>query len=748
MAVIHNNSKRTWGQIFSRIVRKGIRPFIINHQTRLSSRTRQVDHMHKGRILFWGDKLTILLDFLQILGLYWITANPFPLPYPWVTWTRWWVAFNFDIFSFLDSGALAGKSGNLAIGKWGSYTDYLDVFVLPYVLITALVVLCYWRYTVDILPTYGKRWNDYQGLFLQCTLQILNFLYLPTGIVAFRSLYCYRNTNPADVTLYMKLVMSSDSNQICYEGAHLAYLIFILVFYVPIFLGLPVYIYNLIADNVIYSLPADHEKRLQAWELCDLLHVDEHFSKGQVWLLAPHTRSSAYYRVWMICLKAVLLLLYAFCRGTGVGDDNSYKQLQAFLFWIACTLFIARFCIFNGGHTTHRVISSSIIFYTLCAALFCNTSIGVFNAAGTVNFMMVNSTQTLLLIIVNAGSLAAIVCVLAVVSTNPYALWPAVRTIHRIESRKHFRVLVQRWLAVLWKSIDLRDSALITPSAVIDVKAFEKCIRDLRSCWLAARHCGSIFELIIGEQIEEMIIQHDLRKAHLYRSNDSWDAVYAEAQQSGVFSRRNDQYRLMAPRKRRILTKLLALRILQQREPEVDSDFLEALAEADIKASLRSAKLLERRTRELLDRGKVFEKKREEEILSVDAAAVAMQLEQRKDERAERVSRHGNFIASPQEVKHMADIEETLYRWENIIDTVEEYIEEHPFTRRIYTADRTENWYSYRHMLVNQIATFHHYFGTDLLEREGETALAESENWVQEDGYLMADDIDDEDSFN
>ncbi len=732
----------TWKEHIRKYVMKPLHPFIVNHQTSLMSNTAgELDQLHLGRVQFWGDKLMILIDFFQIMGLYWITANPWPLPYPWVTWTRWWTAFNIDVFSFLESGALAGMSGNTSISKWGSYSGYLNTFVLPYVLATFLIAFVYWRYTQDIMPAYSKSWNEYQPALLKFTLHALNFLYLPTGIVAFRALYCYENVNERDLMYYGEVIMAADETQVCYQGWHLLYFLMVLFLYVPIFLGLPVFIYRLIADNIVYILPPDHEKRLQAWEIGQMLRLDQHYSVGQVWLLAGHTRSSAYYRVWMLCYKAILLLLYAFCRGTGSGDDNSYKVVQATLMWLVTIAYVARFCVFNRGHAPFRITSSSIIFYTCFIVLLCNMTIGVFNAAGVNNAMMVNSTQTLVLASVNGGGYAIILLTLLVISTNPYALWPSVRTIHRIESNQHFRLLVRRWLSVLNQAVELRSVIQVTPNAIVDAPALEKCIKDLRSCWLAARHSGSIFELIIGEFIEELFIMHDLRKTELCRTNKEWDTAYKDSMEDGVFTRYNHKYRLMAPRKRRILTKLLALRILQQREPEVDTEFLSAMTDVEMKTAMRKVTLLERSTRELLDRGVMFEKRREDEVLSVaksnTRASTGYSTKSAKEVMTDRVATHGNFIASPSEIHHMADIEEALYRWENIIDVIEDYTYEHPFTRRLFTMNRMENWYSFRTLLLTQIAAFGYYFGSEHFEGSAYVGMNDDEH---DDGNKSGED--------
>ena len=664
--------------------------------------------LESGRWLFWGDKLLLLVDFFQILGLYWATANPWPLPYPWVAWTRWWTLFNVDVFSMLESGALAGKSGNTFISKWGSYDDYLLVFLLPFVLGTASVVGAYWYFHEYVLPTHGQRWDLQHSFILKALLHFLNFMYLPTGIAAFRGLYCYENVNEADKLFFGNYVMAADESQICYTGVHLLCLLLVLFLYVPIFMYLPYYVYERIASTLVYTLPVDHEKRLQSWELTHMLQIDTEFVDNQMWLFASHTRPNAFYRVWMLCYKALLLILYAFVRGNGNGDDNSFKVHQALLLWAATLVFLARYLLFNEGKLPYRVTSSNLIFIIFSAIMLGNTTLGVCNALGVNNVVTVNSRQTILLLSINFGGYLCMILILLVLVCNPYALWPSVRTVHRIELNVSYFPSVCRWVNTIHKAIKVRTQVVLSPDEVADALGLEKSIRDLRSCWLDARHSGSIFELILTDIIEELLIVRALRLPALARRNVEWDRTYKESLRNHVFAKRNDHYRLMAPRKRRVLTKLLSLRIMQQREPEVDADLWEAMSDERLKTVLRQVQLLERGTRQLIEKGESFEASREKKTFAIAVRSAGADAGQNIN--LQQAAKDGNFVANSAELEHIRDIEDALYRWENIIDTVEEAQTEQPFTRRLFTMNKMENWYLYRKMLLTQIAEFKHFF--------------------------------------
>mgnify|MGYP006263587033 CR=1 FL=1 len=62
-------------------------------------------YLTHGRYLFWLEKWLLVCDFVQLMGLYWITANPWPIPYPMVTWMQWCTWFNLDYFSNVEGCA-------------------------------------------------------------------------------------------------------------------------------------------------------------------------------------------------------------------------------------------------------------------------------------------------------------------------------------------------------------------------------------------------------------------------------------------------------------------------------------------------------------------------------------------------------------------------------------------------------------------------------------------------------------------
>ena len=110
-------------------------------------------------------------------------------------------------------------------------------------------------------------------------------------------------------SLAHSLTHSLTHSQICYTGMHFFCLLLVLFLYCPIFVYLPYYFYESIADCLVYSLPVDHEKRMQAWEITQMLRIDTEFSDRQMWLFASQSRYIYIYIYIHLCFLCLSLSL-------------------------------------------------------------------------------------------------------------------------------------------------------------------------------------------------------------------------------------------------------------------------------------------------------------------------------------------------------------------------------------------------------------------------------------------------------
>jgi len=128
---------------------------------------------------FWSEKILLLLDYLQLYGILWNCANPYPWPYLWIIWTRNICFFNLDFFSLQPTGALGGQSSNITISKWGTVSGYGN-YAIFFSLLAALLTLAY--ILLPYLDKFGSRFDLYHDS-IRCALLSLGYiLYAPINL--------------------------------------------------------------------------------------------------------------------------------------------------------------------------------------------------------------------------------------------------------------------------------------------------------------------------------------------------------------------------------------------------------------------------------------------------------------------------------------------------------------------------------------------------------------------------------------
>ena len=88
---------------------------------------------------YWVEKLWLVIDYIQIFGIYWCAGNVWPYPYYFLLWTQWVTIFNLDFFSYTEKGALFGKSGRVDMQTWGQLKNYMQIYA-PMFAVTSLVI--------------------------------------------------------------------------------------------------------------------------------------------------------------------------------------------------------------------------------------------------------------------------------------------------------------------------------------------------------------------------------------------------------------------------------------------------------------------------------------------------------------------------------------------------------------------------------------------------------------------------------
>lgn len=426
--------------------------------------------------------------------------------------------------------------------------------------------------------------------------------------------------------------LSADPSLLCYSPTHLGCIVTLILFFVPIFVGFPYCLHLVIADGCVYSLPEDHEKRLQGWELGFLLGVDSHWLEGNVWVFGSYTRAGAATRLHVVLVKAALVLLSFFLRSDLVSQASATWWVLAV--FCLCHLFWGVGRAGLGGPGAHRVSSTEVVWKVLMALLLADVSLAVVNAFGMRNAVTTASTQTVLLLALHCLGLLVVAAALLLTALNPLAAWPSVRAAYRMLQSPLLAPKAAVWVAALRSSRALVLALAAVPAEVTDPKAITATLAELRRCWLQARAHGSVVQLLLADALEDTLLFYSLRSERMHRLNEHWDEAYVEACRAGLWSRRAEQFVLVPARKRLLLQKLFSLRLFQQRGGLLDAD------------------------------------KEANELEARQYHAIISSLVARSSALLRALSAAGNEEA---DTSNRQACEELLFYWDNVLDTIESY---------------------------------------------------------------------------
>jgi hypothetical protein len=408
---------------------------------------------------------------------------------------------------------------------------------------------------------YGQIMQETRHRYLSILLVISYILYLPCSLATFRLYYCDAENH-----------LSADPSVECFGIKHSVYFAVCSALTLPVFFGLPYMIYNYIANTIVYRYDTDHEKRLQIWEILQMLSLDDHWLRSQLWLTSSFNKFGAFFRLHMVLLKAWMLVLFVFFRFS--------MRLQSVL----CTLTALFFCgyysigalIDHRKYLPYRNNTSNMMLLCTFALMVINSTFGMFNQFGVQNAMTVGSTQSYFLwacsfVATMTVGLLAVYQVYHLIVRKIYD-WPSVHTLNRIWHNEELVSKASLWVQSLRESFIVKADFLLAPAEVADIEALEECIRTLRACWLSARSIGSLFEVPLSESLEELLFIHSTRYPASLRRHPYWNNTYTQPEIRQALHKRYYDHSLMTPKKRRVLFKLLAIRFMKGDRGEFSMD--------------------------------------------------------------------------------------------------------------------------------------------------------------------------------
>jgi hypothetical protein len=519
---------------------------------------------------YWHEKVLLVIDLLQVYGLVWVCSQPWPWPYIWVLWTRWSVAFNVDIFSLTPDGALAGRTNNIGMSKFGDLDGYLYYAVGFALVEIAVIGVAFYFYRKA--EAYAKNWRIYQPLILYIGVYLATLFYLPCTLALFRLYVCESGSG----------ILSADRHVTCGSAEHIVITVFCSLVHLPVIILTPTALYIWTKELCVYDLSPDHEKRLQMWEILYLMDVTNEYADNCCWAISSFKRKAAYFRCHMLLLKLGLACVFVGCRQN--------LSVQALL----CVILISVFYGYYGLYRkTYRCWISSRMLTVAAVVLIVDTCFGFANSLGIKNFIMVASTESVVLLCVNVVGATAL-CVLLLLAFGCHrerikvllsncdvmlSQWPAFLTLRNIAESPRLHALCLQWVAALRKANAIQLEVMTASHALLDIDGLETAIRDLRAHWLCASAVGSVFTVALSETLEELLELHTEMRSKALRTVNHWDDSFIVLAESHRFSHRHAHTLLMSDRKKRILTKLLALRtITSGAKINKDKDILRALS--------------------------------------------------------------------------------------------------------------------------------------------------------------------------
>ncbi|KAJ1421928.1 hypothetical protein B484DRAFT_421070 [Ochromonadaceae sp. CCMP2298] len=525
---------------------------------RLHGKLQTLQFLNHTPILCWLEKGFMVFDFLQLFALMWIMAQPWPWPYLWSAYTRPVVYVNADVFSTTVHGALAGSSTS-EYSDWGSMDNYL-----PYALLFAAIqCLAFW--SIILLrqgrDVYGIITPDNKHSIIAFLTVFSYVAYLPCSLATFRLYYCEDRGGS---------VLAADPTVQCAGPTHITFLLICSFCTLPVFFGFPYMIFKYIQRTVVYGDSCDHEKRLQIWEILHMLGLDDYWVKRQFWISSSFTKFGVFYRFNMLLLKAFYLLIFVFLR------------FNLLLQSVVCTLATCAFSSYYGlgfvvswTNMPFRNKLSNMISLCCYSMLITASTFGMVNSFGVENAITVGSTQSLVMFAFHTCFVVCILLLLAATLVRSLRLpdWPSAHTMNHIWHNKELLPKAAKWVESIRDAMIIRADFLMAPVEVADINSLEEVIRVLRGNWLSARSVGSLFEVPIGELLEELLYIHAKRYPAALRKVPCWDAAYADEEVRGVLALRHGDRAMMAPAKKRVMMKLLAIRFMRGDRGEFSMDF-------------------------------------------------------------------------------------------------------------------------------------------------------------------------------
>uniref|UniRef100_A0A0G4ICJ1 Uncharacterized protein n=1 Tax=Chromera velia CCMP2878 TaxID=1169474 RepID=A0A0G4ICJ1_9ALVE len=480
--------------------------------------------------LYWIEKFLLIFDAIQIWAVMWPFYQPH-LPFQWTLRTQWATAFNIDILN-LSFRTLPKHSHRVT---WSLNATQRMIYMLVW---TAAPFLFFFA-----LQSWNRT-RRHQNGGADFTLRLRSYIRRVGLIVG--------------ILFYMPLAMGVLPLAFCQDQAELCRT------NVPLWitrvvcgattmcvlLAFPFWTATLIKQQLIFQEDAPHEQYVQLKETEYLLLLNDTWEVHHFWLFTSFRKTfgRVYNRPLVLLLKLAVVLCFCFVQSSSMEEPMVLASLLVIFVYSICTFL----------KVVYRCKSSWVLqqlfFWNLFAYAFV-TYLKV--TTDEVNALLVPSTLTQILIVIHGfiGAFIGVTILYCAIITALRPVWPT--------NREQAEEVGKQMGPVVW---DLRTAQKLcsdyetTNKQYVPVEKVYRTLKTLESHLETARKYSSPFEWTILETLEDVTdLYADVHGISFIRGPylSEWVSKAGKAMRVRQF-----EMSLMAPKKRRILLKLVCLRAI------------------------------------------------------------------------------------------------------------------------------------------------------------------------------------------
>lgn len=286
----------------------------------------EIEERKRRRVsLLWQDLLLLTVDFLQIFALIQAMALRWTWSAYWINKAYFFFLFNLDIWEFVKvykdayvstqnyytpSATVPMSFSTLALAGGGCILLLFGIFVAVYAILWVIK---------------DRRFITKTAWMRRIYLVFVQLLTLPIGVNVGHLFHCNADKN-----------VEVMNNLVCFQGTHWGYLVFGILFYIVLFLVVPIYIIYRSYTEALGSCSKHHEAYLLLKETEYKIGLNKVWLHSDIYFFSSFRYWGLYYRALVQLIKLSLLIVYM----AGFHNIQGQSMAVAILLFIYAFIFV------------------------------------------------------------------------------------------------------------------------------------------------------------------------------------------------------------------------------------------------------------------------------------------------------------------------------------------------------------------------------------------------------------------------